>query len=155
MQSKHSPEYNYAYSTAMTKAEHQSVSWISQNIPHHSPSRATYGISILSILEKTDRGLTAPQSNLSLMDTPYISVLTGRRKSVVSRIDTYVVEGKIPTLSLWNPVSVLWNDTRKHMIMVWLWYIYIFIQTIPQVHFRIPAPSSKREWNQNTWCAWM
>ena len=32
----------------------------SQQTPHTSPSRASYGVSIVTIVEKTDRVLTAP-----------------------------------------------------------------------------------------------
>ena len=43
----------------------------SQQIPHTSPSRASYGVSIARILEKIDRVITAPHCNMTLIHSYY------------------------------------------------------------------------------------
>ena len=52
--------YGIAYSATVTATEHQSTSINSQKTLHISPSRASYGVSIVIILEKTDHVITAP-----------------------------------------------------------------------------------------------
>ena len=47
----------------------------SQQTPHTSPSRASYGVSFVKILEKTDRVITAPHCICELQKTSDMGII--------------------------------------------------------------------------------
>ena len=91
---------------------HTALLWQQQNInqtsnsqqtPHSSPSRVSYGVSIMRILKKIVRVITAPQCCNSNLSTIIISIHIYHYKLVYSTTHVIQINFCYPHLQAWWP----------------------------------------------------